>query len=758
MKRLVIILSVLLWLGSDAIGAEVGVITGKVYSSSTKQPIPGVTVRVIGTKLGAISNKEGRFEVKNVPVGMQAVQFTNVAYQKYVKSDLYVSGVKPLFFEVELVDKVSRTEKIEVRASYFTKRIESSTSTQSLNAEDIRRAPGVQEDVVRATALLPGVNVTSAGRNDLIVRGGAPFENLFVVDGIEVQNINHFGSQGSTGGPLSIINIDFVDNVDFSSGGFGVKYGDKTASITNISLRNGNEEQFGGKLNLSATGFGLNLEGPISDQGSYLFSARRSYLDFIFDAAGFSFVPQYWDFQGKVNYRLNSKNSISFVAISALNDVKLNNDDLDNRYDNSRVAVPEQIQVFSGLTWKHLFESGFSTITIGQSYVDFLTFQNDSNLVEIFRNDSRESELILKADVDLKLNEKFDFAFGNQTKYGLDQSYDVLIPGNIRLDNNGIERPLDIDSSFSTIKNATYANLNSKLGAHRLSVGLRMDYFNFTEDNLFLSPRASFTFYLNEKSSFVLSAGRYYQSPSYIWLMGAPEQELNPIRADQMVVAYEHTPMEDLKVQLEVYGKLYNNYPARIYRPQSVLAPGGFDDISLDIPFGLEPLSNEGEGRAYGVELFIQKKLSEIPVYGLLSLTLAKSEFKSIEGIYRPSKYDSRFIANLALGWRINPDWEISGKFRLATGVPTTNFTSDGKIDYENYNEGERLPVYHSMDVRVDRRWTFSGLALITYIDVQNVYNRKNISGIDWNFRENKQEFNESSIGVLPSIGINLEF
>ncbi len=737
---------------------NLGSITGKIYSSSTKSPIPGVTVRLVGTQLGAISNREGKFEIKNVPVGMQAVQFTNVAYQKFVKSDIYVSGVKPVFIEIELVDRVSQTEKIEVRASYFNKRIESSTSTQSLNSEDIRRAPGVQEDVVRATALLPGVNVTSAGRNDLIVRGGAPFENLFVVDGIEVQNINHFGSQGSTGGPLSIINIDFVDNVDFSSGGFGVKYGDKTASITNITLRNGNEEAFGGKVNLSATGFGLNLEGPISDQGSYLFSVRRSYLDFIFDAAGFSFIPQYWDFQGKINYRLDSKNSISFVAISALNDVKLNNEELDDRYDNSRVAVPEQVQFFSGLTWKHLFENGFSTVTIGQSFVDFLTFQNDSNLVEIFRNDSQESEMIFKGDVDLKLNEQFDFAFGNQTKYGLNQSYNVLIPGYIRTDNAGMQQPLNVDTTFNTLKNATYANLNAKLGAHRLSFGLRMDYFNYTKDNVFISPRASFSYFINPKSTMVLSAGRYYQSPSYIWLIGDVNQNLNPIQADQIVLAYEHTPMEDLKVHVEIYGKLYSNYPARLYRPQSVLAPGGFDDISLDIPFGLEPLNNDGKGRAYGIELFIQKKLSEIPVYGLLSLSLQKSEFKSLDGIYRASKYDSRFIANLALGWRINPDWELSGKFRLATGVPTTNFTSEGKIDYANYNEGERLPVFHSLDMRIDRRWTFSSLALITYVDIQNVYNRKNVSGIDWNFRENKQELKESSLGILPSIGINLEF
>jgi outer membrane cobalamin receptor len=321
-----------------------------------------------------------------------------------------------------------------------------------------------------------------------------------------------------------------------------------------------------------------------------------------------------------------------------------------------------------------------------------------------------------------------------------------------------MQQPLNVDTTFNTLKNATYANLNAKLGAHRLSFGLRMDYFNYTKDNVFISPRASFSYYINPKSTMVLSAGRYYQSPSYIWLIGDVNQNLNPIQADQIVLAYEHTPMEDLKVQVEIYGKLYSNYPARLFRPQSVLAPGGFDDISLDIPFGLEPLNNDGKGRAYGIELFIQKKLSEIPVYGLLSLSLQKSEFKSLDGIYRASKYDSRFIANLALGWRINPDWELSGKFRLATGVPTTNFTSEGKIDYANYNEGERLPVFHSLDMRIDRRWTFSSLALITYIDIQNIYNRKNVSGIDWNFRESKQELKESSLGILPSIGINLEF
>ncbi len=763
MKKIFVIFAfILLFLSISNIYAQekTGSIVGNVVDRSTQKPLTGVTVFVLNTQLGAITDSEGNFKIEKVPLGIQSVRFTYLGYETFVSSNVSVTSGRPVDLEIQLTQSIIELEGAEVKASFFPKKIETATSTQSLNSEDIRRAPGVQEDVVRATALLPGVNVTAAGRNDLIVRGGAPFENLFVVDGLEVSNINHFGSQGSTGGPLSIINLDFVRNVEFSAGGFASNYGDKLSSLTNITLRKGNEDKFGGKVNLSATGFGVNLEGPVGDMGSYFFSVRRSYLDLLFNLAGFAFIPQYWDYQGKLHLKIDEKNIIDFITVSAVDDVKLNNDSRDNILDNTQIAVPNQYQNFSGITWKHLLENGFTNVTFGTDYTRFSTFQNDSNLVEIFRNDSKEGEFQLRTELVYLFENKTELRVGNQAKFGAFIDYDVLIPGYLRQDQNGVPQPLEKDTSFNSIKNGTYVNFTLPIGNHRLTAGGRMDYYNYTKDNLFFSPRMSFIYFLNPVSSIALSAGRYYQSPSFIWNIGGSD-DLNPMIADQVVLGYDHTPLQDVKVQVEVYYKWYQNYPARLYRPMAVLAPAGFDNIRSDIPYGLEPLSNDGIGFSRGAELFIQKKLSDIPIYGLFSLSYSETKFKSLDDEWRYGAFDSRWVMNLATGWRINPLWEVSGKFRMATGVPSTPYITEGpnagSLDFSQYNEGGRLPFFHQLDVRVDKRWNWNNFTLITYIDIQNLYGQENVSGLNYNPITQEQEYS-TTIGILPSVGISVDF
>lgn len=734
-----------------------GTITGRVINKFNQSGVIGATVRVLGTEKGAITNEDGKFIIKNVPTGIYQVRVSSIGFKTYIQSDVDVNSARPIVLQIELTESTIELEAAEVSASYFSKSIEASTSTQSLSFDEIRRAPGVQEDVLRATALLPGVNVTAAGRNDLIVRGGAPFENLFVVDNIEVPNINHFGSQGSTGGPLSIVNLDFVRNVEFSAGGFPATYGDKTSSLTKITLRNGNEEEFGGILNLSATQFGLSTEGPVGDNGSFLFSVRRSYLDLLFELAGFSFIPQFWDFTGKMDYRLDSKNQLSFLTIAAINSVTLNNEDEDQAYDNSQVTVPNQWQYFTGITWKHLFEKGFATVTLGRSFTDFETFQNDTNLVEIYRNDSQEGEVSLQTNLTLQIANNGELTVGNMFKYGSQLEYDILIPGYLRVDDEGNEQPLEISRTFNTVKNATYATYSQTIGKSKLSGGLRLNYYDFTKEALYLAPRFSYTFALNEKHSFSASAGRYFQSPSYIWLLGESEGDLSPVRADQVVLNYSHNPRPDLLVQFEVYYKWYENYPARVWRPNAVLAPSGFADATSDIPFGLEPLINDASGFARGIEFFVQKRFSEIPLYGLFSLTISESYFTSLDGVERRGSFDSPIIINLAAGYRFNSNWEASFKFRGAAGVPTTPYNEDGTLDFSQFNEGERFPFFHAVDVRVDRRWNFMKYGLILYVDIQNIYNNANITSERWDPREQRVVRNES-IGLLPTIGVNFEF
>jgi len=745
---------------------NIGIIIGSVKSTMGQKPLSGISVSVINSKYGAITMPDGKFIIRNLPQGTYSVKFSAVGFETFVYTDVNVTGAKPTELNVELTEKIIELKGAEVRASYFIKKAESLTSTQTLNGEEIRRAPGVQEDVIRATALLPGVAVTQAGRNDLVVRGGAPFENLFMVDNIEIPNINHFGSQGASGGPLALINIDYVRNVSFSAGGFGAKYGDKTSSFTNIILRNGNEEKFGGKAVLSATGFGLNIEGPVSDAGSFWLSIRRSYLDFIFKAAGFGFIPEYWDFAGKINLKYGKYDFFNFLTIGALDNVKLNNDNQDNKFTNSQFAASNQNQYFSGITWKHLFDMGFTTVTLGQTYTNFSTFQNDSNLLRIFNNSSKEPETTLKTDFDLQLCKTLGLTFGNQLKYSANTKYNIELPGFLRKDNNGFPVSLNVDTTLHIYKNASYLSVTAGFSQFKITLGGRYDYYGFLQNKLYFSPRLSFDYQINDVSAIIASAGRYYQSPSYVWLIGAPNQNLEPIKVDQAVLGYEHTPMEDLKVQFEVYYKIYTNYPARIFRPQAVLSPSGFDDASSDIPFGLEPLSSSAKGYSTGAELFIQKKLSEIPLYGLLSLSVSETKFKSLDDVERPGAFDTRFILNIALGYRFSSDWEVSCKFRLATGLPSTPyFTSKDSVsnfligtkNYSKYNEGARLPLFHQLDMRIDKRWNFHKLNLITYIDLQNLYGRKNISGIIWNQRTQSTEY-LASLGILPSIGISLEF
>lgn len=764
-----VLMAVVHILHAQDVARPTGTIEGRVINASTQEPVPGATIIAIGTKAGAVSNQQGRFVMKNVPVGVYTLRGTALGFRPFLRADVTVSSGKPYLIEIGLEETTVKLQEVEANASYFRKSTETITSTNLLNAEDVRRAPGVQEDIVRAVSLLPGVSATPGGRNDLIVRGGAPFENLFLVDNIEVPNINHFGSQGSSGGPLSIINIDFVKEVSFSTGGFGAKYGDRVSSVTNITLRDGSEEAFSGEVNLSATGFGVILEGPIAKNSSFLFSARRSYLDLIFKAAGFGFVPEYWDFTGKISWELDSKNSLSFLTIGALGSVSFNNSTAEQRVNNTRILAPSQNQYFSGITWKHLFGTGFMNVTLGRTFSRYESAQRDfrdsANPVTLLSNLSREGETSLRADVVLLPRKDIEISFGSISKYASLIDYDVTVSGQFRRDANNVPRPLRVDTNFAALRTALYGQVSYQASENfKITPGLRADYYAFLEDGFRVSPRLAMSYALNPISSLNFSAGRYYQSPQYIWMIGDARngRTLKPFRADQAVLGYEIIPATDIKFTIETYYKHYADYPARVFRPQGVLAPTSFDDLTLDIPFGLEPVTPIGTGRAYGIEFFVQKKLSEIPLYGLASISINRTAFTSIEGVERTGTYDSRILGNIAVGYRFNEKWEVSAKMRLATGLPTTPFYArgsnrEGQLDFTRLNEGERLPALFAIDVRVDRRWSFSGLQLVTYIDIQNINARKNVSGIRWDFVA-REAVQNSSIGVLPSIGVNIEF
>jgi hypothetical protein len=736
-----------------------GSVYGKVIDEFTNESLIGANVIIIGTDLGAATNSQGEFTIDNIPPNTYQVRASVVGYNSVTKTDISVMPGRPAIVNFELTVTTIELEGVVVQSDYFSRNPIEVGSIKGFSNEEIRRSAGGFEDVVRAVSVLPGVAQADPGRNDLIVRGGGPSENLYLIDGIPVQNINHFGTQGATGGPLSYVNLDFVNGTTFSTGGFSVLNGDKLSSVLTIDFREGRKDKIGGKGTISATQFGLDLEGPVTSNSTFIVSARRSYLDFIFQAADFSFVPEYYDGFAKYDWKFDNRNSISFLLVAAFDNVKYFNDTEDQRYDNSRILGSDQVQYATGLSYRHLFNSGFINLTLNRNYVDYNTQQNDSLLNPIFINNSLEKENTLKADLTYKLNKTIELNAGASGKL-INFEADVFVPEFTSTFGDSIPTT-DINADENYNKLAAYTNFSflffEKLN---LNLGIRADYFSPTTSKTFISPRFSTSYRLTEITSLTFSTGIYHQAPSYIWLVGDKVNlELKNIRVNQFVLGVDQYFSADALFRVEGFIKDYFDYPTSLRRTYLIMANTGAGFAGSDenfASFGLDPLNSDGTGLAKGFEVSLQKKLSDTPYYGILSLTYSEANFIALDKADRIGSYDQTWIFNISGGDKITEEWELATKFRYSTGKPYTPYNSDGSQSVEQINT-VRFPVNHSLDVRVDKRWFFIGWTLITYVDIQNIYNRKNITGIRWDERTQSAEFNET-IGILPSIGVSAMF
>lgn len=759
MKSVTFLIILILISASSSAQTEKGSIYGKVTDAVSNQPLTGVNIILIGTNFGAATDIDGKFEINGIPVNTYQIKASYIGYSSWTKSDIVVLSSKPVEVDFNLVEEAIKLQGITVTSGYFSKIPTDIISTRSFSYEEIRRAPGGFEDVIRALSILPGVAQADAGRNDLIVRGGAPSENLYILDGIEIPNINHFGTQGAAGGPLSYINIDYIKESTFSTGGFSTEYGDKLSSVLKINLRKGREDRLGGKATISASQFGLNLEGPLGKNNDFIFSVRRSYLDFIFKAAGFGFVPEYYDLISKAEFKLDKNNSISYLFTGAFDNVKYFNDTEDQRFDNSRILGSDQTQYVTGIMYQHLINNGILNITLSRTFTDYNISQRDIILNPIFKDVSREQENSLRTDLIYKFSSSTEISAGVLGKY-IKFKADILFPHFVTSFGDTLPvNSLNTNQIYS--KASAYINLN-KIFYERLktNLGLRIDYFSPLEKKIYPAPRISASYNLTDLTSINISSGIYYQAPSYIWLaVEDNKNNLTDIRAEHLILGVDHLIREDILIKIEAFAKWYSDYPVSLIRPYLILANTGAGYSGTDdnfSAFGLEPLINKGKGTSRGIELSIQKKLSEMKVYGIFSFTYSETRFTPLDGINRRGLYDQNLIINLSSGYKFDENWESSLKFRFSSGSPYTPFEQDGKQLVSKYLTESFLPL-HSLDIRVDRRWYFSNLTLITYVDIQNIYNNRRSNYIRWNSRTQRAEMGES-IGILPSIGISVEF
>ncbi|MFC1725410.1 TonB-dependent receptor domain-containing protein [candidate division KSB1 bacterium] len=778
MKPRVFLFFVLLMISADLFAQRTGTITGKVIDERSKEPLIGTNVIVMDTNLGASTDINGNFIVKNVPVGTYRLRFSYLGFETVFKTDVVVITANPVSVDAELKENVIEGQNITITAGYFDEEEETQPSTIGLTREEIRRFPGGFEDVVRTVSTLPGVAINAAGgRNDLLVRGGGPSENLYLINNIEVPNINHFGTQGNSSGSLSFVNLDFIKNVSFSTGAFGSQYGDKMSSVLSLTMQDKIPESFEGKLTISATQYGIDFNKPFSNKGNLIFSARKSYLDLIFKAAGLPFVPVYTDYNIILNYELSPKDRIFFLGLSAVNNVDRDQSSLENRITNAGILDNTQYQGIAGLNYRRLMNNGYLDITLGSNLFRYRLSQIDENESEYFKSNADEWETSLKLQRYWIISKNLGVIGGVSSKFIRNNNTTVFADtiydrgGNrFPVASSGLD-PL-IQTDKKTQKYAVFTEFDWIVNQDlNLNAGIRADYYGFLKNKLYFAPRISAKYKLTQKLSIRASGGIYYQSPSNVWTINPVNRQLKALRNDMGVFGWDYLYRNDLRISVEGFYKKYRQLPGGI-------VPGITDYIVLTNTgtgfggreddfqsFGYYDLTSTAAGRSFGAELLIQKKFSETPFYGLLSITYGKSEFTANNGKTYPGQYDQRFIFNLTGGYIFNSKWQISGKFRYFTGVPITpvyrpseNTLNPGSIQNlpAEYLTG-RTPAGHHLDIRVDRYFNFTNWTMIVYLDIQNIYNYKIPQRPAYDFWEDKI-ITSSSIGILPSIGISFEY
>lgn len=715
-------------------------IKGVVIDKSTRQPLEFVNVLVVGLGIGASTDANGNFLITQVPPGIYRLQASFLGYKTELTPEYRVNHVTP-YVQIELEEENASLNEVVVTASPFQKVPESPVSLRVISLQEIEKAPGANRDISKVVQNYPGVAFSPIGyRNDLIVRGGGPSENRFYLDGVEIPNINHFSTQGASGGPVGLIDADLIRSVKFYSGAFPADKGNALSSVLDFSLRDGDMERNSLKATLGASEVSLSSNGHIGNKTSYLVSVRQSYLQALFKILGLPFLPAYTDASFKIKTRFDSHNELTLLGLGGIDRMKLNLgiEGEDAEYMLSYLPEINQETYTVGGVYRHYSQRHVQSIVLSQSYL------NNRNVKYRDNDESREENLTLRLgsieqETKLRMENTSSWSVW-KVKAGFDLNYSRYKSNEYRKVFANALREYDYHTDLSLWRWGMFASVDYAAPdkSFTASMGVRTDGNNYSDKmkELWrqLSPRLSVSYRLVEGLTLSGHVGLYYQLPSYTALGFKGEEgeyvnrHLDYISVSQESLGLSWTPNENMELSVEGFYKLYGHMPFSL-SDQIPLSCKGNDYGTI----GNEALSSEAKGRSYGVELMFKWLLTQ-KLNLSSSLTIFKSEFKDGEqGSYVPSAWDNRFILNMSGTYNFPKHWSLGAKVSCIGGSPYTPYDVEKSslveawdvqgrayYDYSRYNQ-ERLPVFGQLDVRVDKTFYLKKCMLGFYLDIQNI-------------------------------------
>lgn len=748
MSKIRLLISVLGILIANGIMAQTGVIQGKVVNAITNEPLPFATISIQGTTTGVSSTIDGLYKIENLAPGTYNLEATLVGFKKKTLFEVNVNNAKPAIVDIALEESATDLKAVEVTTSPFNKTEESPVSLRNIGAAEIQRLPGANRDISKVIQSLPGVASTPAFRNDIIIRGGAPNENRFYLDGIEVPNINHFATQGSSGGPVGLINVNLIKDVDFYSGAFPANRGNALSSVFEFKQRDGRSDKWVFSGLVGNTDIGITADGPISKNSSLLFSARRSYLQGLFSILGLPFLPTYNDYQIKYKVKFSDKADLTIVSLGALDQFKLNlgieDPDEEQRYILANIPTNNQWNYTIGANLRIFAKKGYKNFVLSRNMLRNSAIkykqniETDANRILDYQSDEIENKFRFES-TSREGNFKFNYGVNYQfAKYNVSTYQIIATQFNPAL-------LVDFASSLNLHSWGAFGQVSRTFFSSRLtlSAGLRADGNSYSTQMANplnqLSPRVSASYSVTERFAINLNAGRYYQLPSYTVLgyrnaQGQLENKNNGVKyiqGNHLVAGVEYNASNSAKITVEGFYKTYNNYPFSIKDSVSLANQGA--DFGV---IGNTPVTPTSQGRSYGVELLAQQKIVK-GFYGILSLTYVRSEFTDKNGSYKPSAWDNRFLLSLTAGKNFKRGWVAGIRYRLVGGAPYTptdttasliqaawDVNNQGILDITQLNS-QRLNSFNQLDIRVDKLWYFKKWTLNLYLDIQNILNYK---------------------------------
>lgn len=765
-------------------------VKGRVIDKELKHALVGTTVAILSDDgniiKGGNTDSEGFYKIENIPVGRVTIRFSMLGYKEVVLPDISLHTAKEVVLNIEMIEAPEELGEVVVM-SREKGRVNNEMATVSARTFDIsetKRYPASRDDIGRMVSNFAGVRGADDSRNDIVIRGNSPSGVLWRFEGVDIPNPNHFAVFGTTGGPVSILNNKTLGNSDFFTGAFPAEYGNSTAGVFDVRMRNGNNENREHTIQLGFLGVEAVTEGPISKKAksSYLASYRYSTLGLMkklglnFGASG---IPQYQDFSIKFNFPLKNEANLSLFTIGGKSDIAL----LDSERDSSEwtfgrsgrdIHFGSKMGVFGVNYQKSINSTTFAKISLAASgnsmysrydTLDEVTQQKGAQ----YRNNFKQGKFSLVGVLNKKISSSvyskvglvaeqlyFDFIDSTFSNRLNDFQIETIYTGNAFLIQPYIQFKINLSSSLT------------------LNTGLHYQQFFLNNNSSSLEPRLGLKWSLSPTQSISFGTGLHSQlQPAYIYFqtdtatasLKNHNKDVGFTKSLHVIGGYEHLISGNLRLKTEVYYQYLYNIPIEKNLASAfstVNQGGGFTFIR---PGKLE---NEGTGTNYGIELTLEKFFNE-GFYFLLTGSLYESFYKGSDGIRRRSEFNGNYATNILGGYELklgkskNTILAMGGKLTLAGGRRYTPIhyeksKAEGEAVYiDSLSYSKQYKPYWRTDIRISLRKNYKRVSHEISLDLINTFNTKNILTQTYDARNNRVVL-EYQLGLLPLMNYVLDF